>query len=91
MLRRGQGDTLIIQRVPKALEVHKGDVIVTAGTRSARYPSIFPRGIRIGAVSSVNVVDTAIDMNIQVSPYVDFASLDSVAALVSRKPQPNLP
>ncbi|HEY1366049.1 MAG TPA: rod shape-determining protein MreC [Gaiellaceae bacterium] len=91
LLRRGQGDTLVIERVPKALEVHKGDVIVTAGTRSARYPDIFPRGIRVGEVSSVNVVDTAIDMNIQVTPYVDFASLDSVAALVSRKPPRALP
>jgi rod shape-determining protein MreC len=91
MLRRGQGDTLVIEHVAKALKVNKGDVVVTAGTRSARYPDIFPRGIRVGVVSSVNVVDTAIDMNIQVSPYVDFASLDSVAALVSRKPAPNLP
>src|SRR5439155_11720005 len=46
LVRHGQGEgSLIGDRVTKDKQVAAGDVIVTAGTRSNKYPSLFPAGI----------------------------------------------
>jgi rod shape-determining protein MreC len=92
LVRHGQGEgTLIFDYVPKSENVITGDVIVTAGTRSRRYPSLFPRGIPIGVVTSVGQSDTAPYKQIQIDPFVDFSSLDAVTALITRKPAPKVP
>jgi rod shape-determining protein MreC len=92
LVRPGQGEgTLILDRVLKARNVQRGDVIVTAGTRSPQYPSLFPRGIPIGVVTSVGQSDTASFKQIQLEPYVDFSSLDAVTALITRKKMPKAP
>jgi rod shape-determining protein MreC len=86
LVRHGQGQgLLILDRVPKEQDIREGDVIVTAGTRSKQYPSLFPRGIAIGTVTSVGQTDTALFKQIEIRPYVDFGSLDSVTALIPRK------
>jgi rod shape-determining protein MreC len=87
VVSHGQGSpgTLILDRVQKSDVVQEGDVIVTAGTRSAKFPSLYPRNIPIGVVTSASNPDIAVFKQIQVQPYVDFSSLDSVAALVRRK------
>jgi len=92
LVRVGQGEgQLILDRVPKEMNVQQGDVIVTAGTRSKQYPSLYPRGIPIGYVVSVGQTDTAPYKSIQIQPYVDFGSLDSVIALVTKKQVPVAP
>jgi rod shape-determining protein MreC len=86
LIRHGQGEgSLILDFVRKELNVERGDVIVTAGTRSKQYPSLFPRGIPIGVVTSVGQSDTAPYKQIQIDPFVDFSSLDAVTALITRK------
>jgi cell shape-determining protein MreC len=45
---------------------------------------MFPRGLRIGIVSSVSNTDANIFKSIQVQPFVDFSSLQSVIVLVPR-------
>jgi len=40
-----------VDQVQKQLKVRPGDEIVTAGTRNARYPDLYPYGIPIGRVS----------------------------------------
>ena len=83
LVRRGQGNALILDQVAKQLPVHKGDQLVTDGTRDPRYPDLYPYGIPIGKVSSVGITDTASFLQVQVEPYADLSSLDSVAALVA--------
>jgi rod shape-determining protein MreC len=86
LLRHGQGQgQLILDLVTKEQDVSAGDTIVTSGTRSRQYPSLFPRGIAIGKVLSVGQSDTSVYKQIQIEPYVDFSGLDSVTALVARK------
>jgi rod shape-determining protein MreC len=92
LVRHGQGqDSLVLDRVPKEQNVEVGDVIVTAGTRSNQFPSLFPRGIAIGTVTSVGQSDTAPYKQIQIDPFVDFSSLDAVTALITRKRIPKAP
>jgi rod shape-determining protein MreC len=83
LIRHGQGNTLILDQVPKQVVVGKGDELVTDGTRDPRYPDLYPYGIPIGQVSSVGIQDTASFLQVQVEPYASLGSLDSVAALVA--------
>jgi rod shape-determining protein MreC len=85
ILRHGQGNTLILDRVSKAATVQKGDIIVTQGTVDPRYPDLYPYGIQIGSVLSAHVSDIASYYTVQVTPFARLDSLDAVAALISTK------
>ena len=92
VVRHGEGEgSLIVDRVTKDKLVKEGDVIVTAGTRSKQYPSLFPANIPIGYVISVGQSDTAPFKQIQIQPFVDFSSLDAVTALTTKKQNPKAP
>ena len=81
------GEALVLERVAKEDVVKADDVVITAGWRSGPLASIYPRGIPIGVVTSVGQLDTDIYKRIEVDPFVDFSSLDSVLVLVE-KPVP---
>jgi rod shape-determining protein MreC len=92
LVRHGQGEgSLIVDRVTKDKRVAVGDVIVTAGTRSKQYPSLFPPSIPIGWVTSVGQSDSAPYKQILIQPFVDFSSLDAVTALITNKQTPKAP
>jgi rod shape-determining protein MreC len=82
---RGGGSTLVLDRVPKELRVRLGDTIVTAGWRSGPLSSLYPRGIPIGAVTSVGQADTDLYKQVQIRPFADFSGLDSVLVLVRKQ------
>jgi rod shape-determining protein MreC len=86
-VRPGPGGTLQLAEVQKEKVVHKGDVLVTDGTRSARYPDLYPYGIPIGRVAFVGAQDTATFLQVQVQPFANLASLDAVAVLVPKNPR----
>jgi rod shape-determining protein MreC len=85
LIRHGQGNTLILDRVSKAAKVQKGDIIVTQGTVDRRYPDLYPYGIQIGRVLSAHASDIASYYTVQVTPFARLDSLDAVAALISTK------
>ncbi len=87
VLDHGTGGTaLVLDRIGKDKKVEYGDAIITAGSPSGgKYPSLFPRNIPIGTVSSVGQTDTAIFKNIQVQPFVDLSSLESVLVLIPKQ------
>jgi rod shape-determining protein MreC len=76
----GSPGDLLLDLVPDAKEVRKGDRIVTAGTVSDRLPSPFPQGILIGTVSRIEG-EGELDRTIHVSPAADLRSLDFVQVL----------
>jgi rod shape-determining protein MreC len=79
---RGAGDTLILDFVSKKEFVKEGDEIVTAGSTTADLGSLYPRGIKVGVVTSVGQTDTDPYKQVQIEPYVDTSSLHSVLVLV---------
>jgi rod shape-determining protein MreC len=88
VIKRGGGgsDVLILDRVSKNENVNVGDTIITAGTLGpGALPSMFPRGIPVGTVTSQSNSDVNPFKNIQVSPLVDFTSLQSVIVLVPKR------
>jgi rod shape-determining protein MreC len=80
----GSGAQLIFGSVPKDRIVREGDRIVTAGTQVPTLPDIYPKGILIGRVTSVDQSDVDIFKQIQISPFANFSSVDSVAILVPK-------
>jgi rod shape-determining protein MreC len=89
MLESGSApDSLVLTGVGKDKEVESGDRIVTAGSPGGSdLPSIFPRYILIGTVTSVNQHDTDITKQILVQPFANLTSLQSVLVLVPKKPR----
>jgi rod shape-determining protein MreC len=85
MVHTGPGGTLILDQVSKQFRVQAGDKLVTAGTHTARYPDLYPYGIPIGTVTSVNATDTATYLQVQVQPFANLGSPDAVAVLVPKK------
>ena len=76
-----------LNRVPKEKVVHRDDVIVTAGRRFSRLGSMFPRNIMIGSVKDVSQTDIENFQQIQVDPFADFSSLDTLVVLVPKERQ----
>jgi len=91
LIRHGAGEALILDRVPKEQRVERNDTVVTSGRVFGQLPSVYPRNIPIGIVTSVGQTDLDAHQQIQVEPFVDFSSLESVLVLVRKTPEPSLP
>ena len=78
------GSSIILDQVPKSDVVNEGDPLVTAGWKSGPLTSIFPRGIPVGTVSSVNQTDIDPYKQIEVKPLVDFGGLRSMIVLARK-------
>lgn len=76
--------SLVLDRVGKDDLVREGDLVITAGWRTIRFESLYPRGIVIGTVKSVGQQDVDLYKRIQIAPLVDFDSLASVVVLASK-------
>ena len=92
LVEHGQsGDSLVLNLVSKKEVVKEGDEIITAGWRSGRLASLYPKGIPIGRVTFVGELSTDLYQQVLVVSDVDFSALDSVIVLVSRQAPPELP
>jgi rod shape-determining protein MreC len=85
---QGTPGDLLLDLVPKAQNVRKGDLIITAGTTTSRLPSPFPQGIVIGNVSRIDYGEGPLDRRIHVTPAADLRRLDTVEVLT--QPQAGL-
>jgi rod shape-determining protein MreC len=83
IVERGPSDasTLVLNRVPKDRVVSEEDIVITSGWRIGGLTSLYPRGIPIGKVSGVSRRDVDLYTRIQVTPFVDFDSLEAVIVL----------
>lgn len=87
LVRPGRAGTgaLLLDYVRKSSELRTGDRIVTAGSQRGQLPSDYPRGIPIGRVTDVSQSDTDLYKTVQVEPFADVDSLESVIVLVTRR------
>jgi rod shape-determining protein MreC len=82
LLESGEGGSLVLGNVTKDKDVAVGDLIATSGSRSEQLPSLFPRGIPIGFVTSVSQSDTEPFKQVQVQATADLSNVDVVTVLV---------
>ena len=71
------GDVVHLRNVPKKQDVQIGDVVVTS-----EYSNLFPRDIRIGTISNISERPGSLVKNIDVTPGVDFATIEQVFVLL---------
>jgi rod shape-determining protein MreC len=81
------GSTLVLNRVPKDEVVNEDDIVITSGWKVGELTSLYPRGIPIGKVSGVSRRDVDLYTRIQVTPFVDFDSLEHVIVLAGGQTQ----
>ncbi len=75
------GSTLVLNRVPKDEVVNENDIVITSGWQIGGLTSLYPRGIPIGTVSGVSRRDVDLYTRVQVTPFVDFDSVEHVIVL----------
>jgi rod shape-determining protein MreC len=79
----GAPGDLLFELVDNTSNVRQGDLIITAGTRSSRLSSLYPRGIPIGTVSRINIGEGELDRRIHIKPAADLRRLDLVQVLTA--------
>ncbi len=72
------GDVVRLKNVSKMQDVKEGDVVITSD-----YSNIFPRNIRIGYISKISEGSGSLFKDIEVTPGVDFPSLEQVFIISS--------
>jgi rod shape-determining protein MreC len=78
------GKDLILDYIPKNSRVRRNQVVVTSGFRSGPLESLFPRGIPIGKVGSVNQDQLEIYQRVRVKPYANLRDMDFVQVVVDK-------
>jgi rod shape-determining protein MreC len=78
----GDPTELLLQNHPGSTRVRVNDQVVTAGSRSTRLESLFPKGIVIGTVSKVSTDElTGASHQVRLKPAADLRHLDFVQVL----------
>jgi rod shape-determining protein MreC len=80
--RVGNPSDLLLDFVEKGRQVKKGATVVTAGWRSSRLESLFPRGIPIGKVTRVDASERELYQRVHLEPFSDLRHLTVVEVLV---------
>jgi rod shape-determining protein MreC len=75
---------LRLSGVPREYPVKVGQVVVTAGFSGLGLPSVYPRDLPVGQVTSVGRLEVSTDQAIQVKPFVDPRNLDAMIVLTPR-------
>jgi rod shape-determining protein MreC len=83
----GDPSDLLLQYLPASAQANKGDYVFTSGTVSSPDDSLYPPGIPIGQVTSVN--EESAYRSVNVHPLADLHNLDVVQVLTA--PQNSTP
>jgi rod shape-determining protein MreC len=77
----GEPNDLLLQYLPASAQANKGDYVFTSGTVSSGEDSLYPPGIPIGQVTSVN--EESAYRSVNVHPLADLHNLDVVQVLTA--------
>lgn len=81
----GNPNDLLLQFIRRGDRIATGQTVVTAGSRSQRYESLFPPGIPVGQVTRVDAQELDVYQRVHVKPFAQLRRLDVVQVLT--KPQ----
>jgi rod shape-determining protein MreC len=80
----GKPDDLQLDFIRKGRAIRAGQTVITSGFRAGRLESLYPRGIPIGRVRSVNADELETYQRVHVQPFADFRRVDFVQVLTGR-------
>lgn len=70
----------VLKYITKNQDIAEGDEVISSGMGG-----VFPKGLMIGWVSSVEKLDTELFLKIRIAPNVDFSKLEEVLVLVAEE------
>jgi rod shape-determining protein MreC len=77
----GNPDDLLLDFLEKDIDIEEGASVITSGSTSTRFESLFPRGVPIGEVSEVDPDERELYQRVHIEPYADLRSMDFVQVL----------
>jgi rod shape-determining protein MreC len=77
----GNPEDLLLDFLERDDEIDEGATVVTSGSTSTRFESLFPRGVPIGEVSEVDADERELYQRVHVKPYSDLRAMDVVQVL----------
>lgn len=77
----GDPNDLLLEYLPATTQANAGEYVVTSGTVTPAYPSLFPPGLVIGQVTSVN--EESAYKSVNVHPIANLHDLDIVQVLTA--------
>jgi rod shape-determining protein MreC len=82
----GEPDDLLLDFIEKGRRVTEGTTVVTSGFKSSRegVESLFPRGIPIGRVTTVDLDEVDLYQRVHIKPFADLRRIDFVQVLTRR-------
>jgi rod shape-determining protein MreC len=75
-------DGLTMKYVDRTEDVRRGDTVVSSGL-----DGIYPRGLLVGTIKSVHRGGPGMFVNVQITPAVDFRSLEQVLVVTQQPPK----
>jgi rod shape-determining protein MreC len=79
----GNPNDLLLEFIRRGDKIATGQTLVTAGSTSQRYESLFPAGIPIGTVTRVDPQELDVYQRVHVRPFADLRNLDIVQVLTN--------
>jgi rod shape-determining protein MreC len=79
----GNPNDMQVDYLDKNTKVKQGDMVVTAGSRSQRLESLFPKGIPIGRVKRVDPNELDVYERVHIQPFADFKRMEFLQVLTA--------
>ncbi len=80
----GDPSDLLLDFIEKGRPVSEDTTVITSGSRSDRFESLFPRGIPIGRVTKVDPEERELYQRVHIEPFADLKRMDFVQVLTRR-------
>ena len=80
----GDPSDMLLDFIEKGRPVSTDTTVITSGTRSDRFESLFPRGIPIGQVTEVDAEERELYQRVHIEPFADLKRMDFVQVLTRR-------
>lgn len=80
----GDPSDMLLDFIERGRPVSKDTTVITSGSRSDRFESLFPRGIPIGRVTKVDAEERELYQRVHIEPFADLKRMDFVHVLTRR-------
>ena len=80
----GDPADMLLDFIDKGASVSEDTTVITSGSRSDRFESLFPRGIPIGRVTEVDAEERELYQRVHIEPFADLKRMDFLQVLTRR-------
>ncbi|MEX0993724.1 MAG: rod shape-determining protein MreC [Solirubrobacterales bacterium] len=78
----GDPDDLLLDFVERGRPVRTGSTVITSGWKASKLESLFPRGIPIGTVTSIDATERELYQRVHLHPFADLRNASVVEVIV---------